>query len=85
MIFTAALASKHGDAIDDAIDIAIIGKVKEREEELNRFTVERFKPFDPISKRTEATIRSPEGVLSKAAKGAPQVVCIRCMYAHEVN
>ena len=36
VLFDAALASKHGDAIDDAIDIAIIGAVRAsgKEEEM---------------------------------------------------
>lgn len=38
-----------------------------------------FKPFDPISKLTEATvIRESDGLQFKVAKGAPQVIIRRC-------
>jgi H+-transporting ATPase len=33
-----------------------------------------FKPFDPVSKRTEATIEDKNGNHFKVAKGAPQVI-----------
>lgn len=79
VLFDAALASKHGDAIDDAIDIAIIGAVRDagREDELLTYSVDRFKPFDPISKRTEAYITGPDGKQFRTSKGAPQVVCFK--------
>src|SRR4051812_3099671 len=31
-------------------------------------------PFDPVSKRTVVSLRSPEGAYLKVAKGAPQVI-----------
>lgn len=76
MLFDAGLASKHGDAIDDAIDIAIIGAVRDagQEDLMLAHTVERFLPFDPVSKRTEAYLRSPEGNSFRTTKGAPQIV-----------
>lgn len=76
MLFDAALASKHGDAIDDAIDIAIIGAVRDagREDEMLSYNVDRFMPFDPIGKRTEAYLTAPDGTRFRASKGAPQVV-----------
>lgn len=76
MLFDAALASKHGDAIDDAIDIAIIGAVRDsgQEDSMLAHTVDRFVPFDPVGKRTEAYLRTPDGQRFKTSKGAPQVV-----------
>lgn len=76
VLFDAALASKHGDAIDDAIDIAIIGAVRDagREDEMLSYMVDRFVPFDPIGKRTEAYLRGPDGRAFRTSKGAPQVV-----------
>jgi H+-transporting ATPase len=78
VLFDAALASKHGDAIDDAIDIAIIGSVRDagQEDELLTYAIERFVPFDPVSKRTEAYVRATDGRKFKVSKGAPQVVSI---------
>ena len=31
-------------------------------------------PFDPVHKRTEATVKGPDGKQFKVAKGAPQVI-----------
>ena len=33
-----------------------------------------FKPFDPVHKRTEATIKGTDGKTFKVTKGAPQVI-----------
>ena len=33
-----------------------------------------FKPFDPVHKRTEATVMGPDGKQFKVTKGAPQVI-----------
>eukprot|EP01111_Echinosteliopsis_oligospora_P011683 TRINITY_DN3911_c0_g1_i1.p1 TRINITY_DN3911_c0_g1~~TRINITY_DN3911_c0_g1_i1.p1 ORF type:complete len:636 (+),score=195.44 TRINITY_DN3911_c0_g1_i1:3-1910(+) len=76
VMFDAGLASKHGDAIDDAIDIAIINAIKEagEEERLYAHTITRFKPFDPVGKRTEAYVTSPDGKQFRATKGAPQII-----------
>eukprot|EP00026_Physarum_polycephalum_P001490 Phypoly_transcript_01492.p1 GENE.Phypoly_transcript_01492~~Phypoly_transcript_01492.p1 ORF type:complete len:1043 (+),score=172.20 Phypoly_transcript_01492:156-3284(+) len=87
VLFDAALASKHGDAIDDAIDIAIIGAVRDagQEDFMLAHTVDRFMPFDPIGKRTEAYLRSPEGKPFRTSKGAPQVVLDISVNKHEID
>jgi H+-transporting ATPase len=36
--------------------------------------VTHFQPFDPVHKRTEATITGPDGATFKVTKGAPQVI-----------
>jgi len=36
--------------------------------------VVHFAPFDPVGKRTEATVKGPDGSTFKVTKGAPQVV-----------
>lgn len=74
VIFDAALASKHGDTVEDAIDIAIAGKVKPREEELRQFKILKFVPFDPVSKRATAKVQGPDGKVFFTTKGAPQIV-----------
>ena len=33
-----------------------------------------FQPFDPVHKRTEATVTGPDGTTFKVTKGAPQVI-----------
>ena len=69
------LASREED--QDPIDNAIIAKAKELrvfdKASSGNKTVE-FKPFDPVIKRTEATIEGADGTRFKITKGAPQVI-----------
>ena len=71
LILTAALASKAEN--NDSIDSAVLSGIKDPKV-LNQYEVLSFVPFDPIGKRTEATVRDPQGHTFKVAKGAPQVV-----------
>jgi H+-transporting ATPase len=69
------LASREED--QDPIDNAIIQKTKTIEEigkTLSSYQAVKFKPFDPVSKRTEAEIKDSHGNSFKVAKGAPQVI-----------
>jgi H+-transporting ATPase len=73
VILCATLASREEDK--DPIDNAIIGKAKETlAEKLGGFKPVKFKPFDPVSKRTEANIEDNKGNHFRVAKGAPQVI-----------
>jgi H+-transporting ATPase len=68
------LASREEDR--DPIDAAIISDFKKSNtaaDTLTSYKVVDFKPFDPVVKRTEATIEE-EGNQFKVAKGAPQVI-----------
>lgn len=65
------LASKAEDA--DAIDLAVIAGLKDASV-LKRWTQTNFVPFDPVSKRTEATVTGPDGQTLRVTKGAPQVI-----------
>jgi H+-transporting ATPase len=69
------LASREED--NDPIDNAIIAKAKTIEavaKSLAQYKATQFKPFDPVVKRTEATIEQARGNGFKVAKGAPQVI-----------
>jgi H+-transporting ATPase len=69
-----ALSSREENR--DPIDDAVIAKAKENVNVASRlanYQVLDFKPFDPISKRTEATIETAEGDKIHVSKGAPQV------------
>ncbi|GLI34679.1 plasma-membrane proton-efflux P-type ATPase [Desulforhabdus amnigena] len=71
----AALASREEDR--DAIDDAVLARVKELPDGTatsSGYKILEFKPFDPISKRTEAFIEAPDGNRFRVAKGAPQVI-----------
>ncbi len=74
-VFLAALASKAED--DDAIDSAVIADVEDKSR-LDKHERLAFVPFDPVSKRTEATLRTPDGKTIKCSKGAPQVIAELC-------
>ena len=71
LILAAALASKAEDK--DAIDQAVIGGLNDPHV-LEQYTQTAFVPFDPIGKRTEASITSSSGQRFKTTKGAPQVI-----------
>ena len=71
VILWAALASRAEDK--DTIDLAVIGGVKD-DKALKSYNVIHFQPFDPVHKRTEATVKGPDGKQFQVAKGAPQVI-----------
>jgi H+-transporting ATPase len=71
VILWAALASRAEDK--DTIDLAVIGGVKD-DEALKGYQVQHFQPFDPVHKRTEATVKGTDGKQFFVAKGAPQVI-----------
>lgn len=71
LILYAALASRAEDK--DTIDLTVIGGVK-NDQALKAYQVLHFQPFDPMHKRTEATVKSTDGKQFRVAKGAPQVI-----------
>jgi H+-transporting ATPase len=71
VILAAALASRADSG--DAIDLAVLGGLKS-EDALSGYQVVHFQPFDPVHKRTEATVNVPDGSQIKVTKGAPQVI-----------
>jgi len=82
VILWAALASRAEDK--DTIDLAVIGGVKD-EKALKSCQVIHFQPFDPVHKRTEATIKGADGKQFQVAKGAPQVILEMSADAGEVK
>ena len=82
VILWAALASRAEDK--DTIDLAVIGGVKD-DEALKGYQVVHFQPFDPVHKRTEATIKTADGKQFFVAKGAPQVILEMATNAGEVK
>jgi H+-transporting ATPase len=75
VLVSGALASReeNRDPIDDAI-IAAASAEFANNELLHQHQVLAFKPFDPVSKRTEATIKAEKEGTFKVAKGAPQII-----------
>jgi len=71
VILDAALASRADN--QDTIDLAVLGGLKDKDA-LKAYVVLHFQPFDPVHKRTEATVKGPDGNEFKVTKGAPQVI-----------
>ncbi len=71
VILAGALASRAED--NDVIDLAVLGGLKD-DKVLQAYDVQRFQPFDPVHKRTEATVKGGDGSVFKVTKGAPQVI-----------
>ena len=71
LILAGALASQAAN--DDTIDIAVLGGLKDKQA-LKPYQVTHFMPFDPVHKRTEATVKGADGKTFKVSKGAPQVI-----------
>ena len=71
VILSAALASRAED--QDPIDLAVLSGVK-KDQKLDSYQVVHFQPFDPVHKRTEATVKGKDGHDFKVTKGAPQVI-----------
>ena len=74
--FTAALACRHEGEIEP-IDRAITASplLASAPHPISSFEVMKFVPFDPTRKRTEATVRGPDGAVCSVSKGSPQVIC----------
>ena len=71
VILDAALASRADN--DDTIDLAVLGGLKD-DQALKSYQVVHFTPFDPVHKRTEASVKDKDGKAFKVTKGAPQVI-----------
>jgi H+-transporting ATPase len=72
LLAAAAWASRAED--NDPIDLAVLAAAGEEAQ----LRVERFTPFDPVSKRTEAVVRGADGRLFRVSKGAPQIIAALC-------
>ncbi len=71
VVLAGALASRADN--DDTIDLAVLGGLKDKEA-LKSYQILHFTPFDPVHKRTEATVKDKDGKTFKVTKGAPQVI-----------
>ena len=75
LILMGALASKAEDK--DPIDMAILNALG-KDSKFSQYTRTKFVPFDPVGKRTEAQVLTPDGVGVTVTKGAPQVILNLC-------
>jgi H+-transporting ATPase len=82
IILNAALASRADN--NDTIDLAVLGGLKD-DQVLKGYKITHFQPFDPVHKRTEATVTDTDGKAFKVTKGAPQVILALSADAGEVT
>ena len=82
LILAGALASQAAN--NDTIDLAVLGGLKDKQA-LKPYQVTHFQPFDPVHKRTEATVKGADGKTFKVTKGAPQVILALSANAAEVK
>jgi len=72
VLVAAALAAKWKEPAKDALDTLVLNAIDlqplDKYEQLDQM------PFDPTIKRTEATIKGPDGKVFKVTKGAPHVL-----------
>lgn len=80
-ILAAALASRGEDR--DAIDSAVIAALRNPDAPAT-WTQTTFVPFDPVTKRTQATVTDASGRVVEVAKGAPQAIIDLARPAAEV-
>jgi H+-transporting ATPase len=74
-IVAAALAT--AEASPDALDVAVMRAVNDRAE-LQPYRQLAFVPFDPVHKRTEATVQQGATPSFKVSKGMPEVIFELC-------
>ena len=82
IILSAALASRAEN--NDTIDLAVLDGLKNKDA-LKEYQVVHFLPFDPVHKRTEATVKGKDGKTFKVSKGAPQVILALSANAGQVK
>jgi H+-transporting ATPase len=71
LILAASLASREADK--DPIDLAVMAGLQNTAL-LQGYEQEQYVPFDPVRKRTEATVKNSSGKIFRVTKGAPQVI-----------
>ena len=82
VILAAALASRAES--QDPIDLAVLSGLKNNHQ-LEGYRITHFLPFDPVHKRTEATVEKPGTVPFRVTKGAPQVILELAQNANSVR
>jgi H+-transporting ATPase len=82
VILNAALASRTDN--QDTIDMAVLGGLTNKQI-LTDYQVLHFMAFDPVHKRTEATIKDKDGKEFKVTKGAPQIILELSSNAEQVR
>jgi len=81
----AALATRWKEPPKDALDTLVLNNDGLDKPALDKYEQIDFKPFDPKKKRTEATLKCPDGRVMEVIKGAPHVVLDMCEEANKAT
>jgi len=82
LILSGALASRGED--QDTIDMAVLSGLSDADV-LKSYEIQHFQPFDPVHKRSQASVKAADGKLFRVTKGAPQVILALAANANEVK
>jgi len=82
LMLVAGLDSREEN--QDPIDEAVLNGISDKSL-LQKFKIEKFTPFDPVIKRTEATVTDGQNDVFLATKGAPQVILDLCDIGDELK
>lgn len=82
LMLVAGLASREEN--QDPIDEAVLNGISDKSL-LKKFKIEKFTPFDPVIKRTEATVTDGQNDVFLATKGAPQVILDLCNIGEDLK
>nr|AWC08675.1 putative plasma membrane H+ ATPase [Chara australis] len=82
VIRSAALAAKWKEPPRDALDTMVLGTADLPS--LDVYEQLDYMPFNPKVKRTEATLKGPDGKVFKTTKGAPHIILELCENKREI-
>ncbi|WIA12441.1 hypothetical protein OEZ85_012477 [Tetradesmus obliquus] len=74
VLTAAGLAAKWKEPPRDALDTLVLQNSGLDLSKLNVYEQLEFLPFDPTVKRTEGTLKGPDGKVFKTTKGAPHII-----------
>lgn len=88
LMLTACLAASRKKKGIDAIDKAFLKSLRyfpRAKNALGKYKVIRFLPFDPVSKKVQAIVESPQGERITCVKGSPLVVLRTVEEEHPIS
>eukprot|EP00854_Cymbomonas_tetramitiformis_P012536 gene12536-14816_t len=83
VLVAAALATKWKEPPKDAVDTLVLNAIDLTP--LDLYEQLEHKPFDPVTKHTESTLRRRDGTVFKVAKGAPHVLLEKAYNCAEIR
>jgi H+-transporting ATPase len=72
VLMYAALSAKWREPARDALDTLVLGSADL--DACDEYEQLEFMPFDPLTKRTESTMKGKDGIVFRVSKGAPHII-----------